>query len=81
MAGAQALVHRLRSEGVDAVSALPGVRIMAAFDAIYELHDDIRLIQKRHWQASTSTRFEYLLAQGLRPTSKCDPDVERQVKK
>ena len=53
MRGAQALVRQLRSEGVDTVFALPGVQMMAAFDALYEAQDDIRLIQTRHEQATT----------------------------
>ena len=53
MSGAQALVRQLRSEGVDTVFALPGVQVMAAFDALYEFEDAIRLIQVRHEQAST----------------------------
>ncbi|MCI0440023.1 MAG: thiamine pyrophosphate-dependent enzyme [Chloroflexi bacterium] len=53
MKGAQALVRQLRSEGVEAVFALPGVQIMAAFDALYEARDDIRLIHTRHEQATT----------------------------
>ena len=53
MTGAQALVRQLRAEGVDTVFALPGVQIMAAFDALYEVQDDIRLIQTRNEQATT----------------------------
>lgn len=53
MTGAQALARQLRSEGVDTVFTLPGVQIMAAFDALYELQDDIRLIHTRHEQATT----------------------------
>ena len=53
MRGAQALVRQLRSEGVGTVFALPGVQMMAAFDALYEALDDIRLIQTRHEQATT----------------------------
>ena len=53
MSGAQALVRQLRSEGVDTVFALPGVQMMAAFDALHEAQDDIRLIQTRHEQATT----------------------------
>ena len=53
MSGAQALVRQLRSEWVDTVFALPGVQVMAAFDALYEFEDAIRLIQVRHEQAST----------------------------
>ena len=53
MTGAQALVRQLRAEGVDTVFALPGVQIMAAFDALYEAQDDIRLVQTRHEQATT----------------------------
>ena len=53
ISGAQALVRQLRSEGVDTVFALPGVQIMAAFDALYEARDDIQLVQTRHEQATT----------------------------
>ena len=53
MSGAQALAHQLRSEGVDTVFTLPGVQIMAAFDALHEVQNDIRLIHTRHEQATT----------------------------
>ena len=53
MRGAEALVSQLRSEGVDTVFALPGVQIMAAFDALYGARDNIRLVQTRHEQAAT----------------------------
>ena len=53
MSGAQALAQQLRSEGVDTVFTLPGVQIMAAFDALHEAQDDIRLIHTRHEQATT----------------------------
>lgn len=53
MTGAQALARQLRSEGVDAVFTLPGVQIMAAFDALHELRNDVRLVHTRHEQATT----------------------------
>ena len=53
MNGAQALARQLRAEGVDTVFALPGVQVMAAFDALYEVRDDIRLVHTRHEQATT----------------------------
>ena len=53
MSGAQALALQLRSEGVDTVFTLPGVQIMAAFDALHELQNDIQLIHTRHEQATT----------------------------
>ena len=53
MTGAQALARQLRSEGVDAVFTLPGVQIMAAFDALHEIRNDIRLVHTRHEQATT----------------------------
>ena len=51
--GAQALVRQLIAEGVDTIFALPGVQIMAAFDAFHEYRDDIRLVHVRHEQATT----------------------------
>lgn len=53
MTGAQALARQLRSEGVDTVFTLPGVQIMAAFDALHELRNDVRLVHTRHEQATT----------------------------
>ncbi len=51
--GAQALVQQLAAEGVDTVFALPGVQIMAAFDALHEYRDAVRLVHVRHEQATT----------------------------
>ena len=53
MNGAQALARQLRAEGVDTIFALPGVQVMAAFDALYEVKEDIRLVHTRHEQATT----------------------------
>ncbi len=64
MSGAQALAAQLRSEGVDTVFALPGVQVMAAFDALHELRHDIRLIQTRHEQATTYMADGYAKATG-----------------
>ncbi len=64
MTGAQALAQQLRSEGVDTVFTLPGVQIMAAFDALHELQHDIRLIHTRHEQATTYMADGYAKATG-----------------
>ena len=53
MTGAQALVRQLVAEGVDTVFAVPGVQIMAAFDALHEHQEEIRLVHVRHEQATT----------------------------
>ena len=52
MTGAQALIRQLRAEGVDTVFAIPGVQLLTAFDALYELQGDIRLVQPYHEQAA-----------------------------
>ena len=62
--GAQALVRQLIAEGVDTTFALPGVQIMAAFDAFYEYRDDIRLVHVRHEQATTYMADGYAKATG-----------------
>ncbi len=62
--GAQALVRQLVAEGVDTIFALPGVQIMAAFDALYEYRDDIRLVHVRHEQATTYMADGYAKATG-----------------
>ncbi|MCH7800539.1 MAG: hypothetical protein IIC24_03235, partial [Chloroflexi bacterium] len=64
MSGAQALVRQLRSEGVDTIFALPGVQIMAAFDALHEAQNDISLIHVRHEQATTYMADGYAKATG-----------------
>ena len=62
--GAQALVRQLIAEGVDTIFALPGVQIMAAFDAFYEYRDEIRLVHVRHEQATTYMADGYAKATG-----------------
>ncbi len=64
MSGAQALAYQLRSEGVDTVFTLPGVQIMAAFDALHEVQGDVRLIHTRHEQATTYMADGYAKATG-----------------
>ena len=64
MTGAQALALQLRSEGVDTIFALPGVQIMAAFDALYDVQNDIKLIHTRHEQATTYMADGYAKASG-----------------
>ena len=62
--GAQALVRQLIAEGVDTVFALPGVQIMAAFDALHEHRNDVRLVHVRHEQATTYMADGYAKATG-----------------
>ena len=64
MSGAQALVRQLGSEGVTTIFGLPGVQIMAAFDALHEVRDDIRLIHTRHEQAKGIIPEDHQLAVG-----------------
>lgn len=64
MTGAQALVAQLITEGVDTVFALPGVQIMAAFDAFHERRQDVRLVHVRHEQATTYMADGYARATG-----------------
>ena len=64
MTGAQALVRQLLAEGVDTVFALPGVQVMALFDALYEVRDRIRLIQGRSEMALTHMADGYARVTG-----------------
>lgn len=64
MNGGEALVRQLRAEGVDTVFALPGVQIMAAFDALYDARADIRMIHVRHEQATTYMADGYARVSG-----------------
>lgn len=51
MTGAQALVRSLAKAGVEVVFGLPGVQIMALYDALYH-EPGIRLVTVRHEQAA-----------------------------
>lgn len=64
MTGAQALVRQLISEGVDTVFALPGVQVMAIFDALYEHRDQIRLVQGRSEMSLTHMADGYARVTG-----------------
>lgn len=64
MTGGQALARQLAAEGVDTVFGLPGVQIMAAFDALYGLREQVRLVHVRHEQATTYMAFGYAAATG-----------------
>lgn len=64
MTGGQALARQLAAEGVDTVFGLPGVQIMAAFDALYDLRERIRLVHVRHEQATTYMAFGYAASTG-----------------
>ena len=74
MNGGEALVRQLRAEGVDTVFALPGVQIMAAFDALYDARADIRMIHVRHEQATTYMADGYARVSG-KPGAFDDPEV------
>jgi acetolactate synthase I/II/III large subunit len=52
MTGGQAVIQALHREGVECVFGLPGVQIMAIYDAFYG-QSDIRLITVRHEQTTT----------------------------
>lgn len=62
MNGAQALTRQLLVEGVDTIFGLPGVQIMPAFDALYDVRDKLRLVHMRHEQATTYAAFGYASA-------------------
>ncbi|MFT4040215.1 MAG: thiamine pyrophosphate-binding protein [Thermomicrobiales bacterium] len=52
MTGGQALIASLIENGVDTIFALPGVQLDPAFDALYDLTDQINVIHPRHEQAA-----------------------------
>ena len=79
--GAQALVRQLIAEGVDTIFALPGVQIMAAFDAFYEYRDDIRLVHVRHEQATTYMADGYAKATGKVGVAMAVPRTRRNQRR
>lgn len=52
MTGGQALVRSLMINDVDTIFALPGVQLDGAFDALYDVSDQVRVIHPRHEQAA-----------------------------
>ncbi|MCA1668966.1 MAG: thiamine pyrophosphate-binding protein, partial [Thermomicrobia bacterium] len=52
MTGGQALVEAIKREGVETIFALPGVQLDAAFDALYDERERIRVYHTRHEQAT-----------------------------
>lgn len=63
MTGAQAMVQSLLREGVEVVFGLPGVQLMAAFDALYDA-PGLRLVTVRHEQAAAYMADGYARAAG-----------------
>jgi acetolactate synthase-1/2/3 large subunit len=64
MTGADALARQLSLERTDTVFTLPGVQIMAAFDAFYREQERIKLVHTRHEQATTYMADGYAKATG-----------------
>ncbi|MDQ6832254.1 MAG: thiamine pyrophosphate-binding protein, partial [Chloroflexota bacterium] len=52
MTGGQALVEAIKREGIETIFALPGVQLDAAFDALYDERENIRIVHTRHEQAT-----------------------------
>jgi acetolactate synthase-1/2/3 large subunit len=52
LTGGQALARSLVTQGVESIFALPGVQLDWAFDALYAVRDQIRVIHVRHEQAT-----------------------------
>jgi acetolactate synthase-1/2/3 large subunit len=57
--GADLLVQELLAGGIDTVFGLPGIQIMAAFDALHRARDRLRLITTRHEQSAAYMAFGY----------------------
>jgi acetolactate synthase I/II/III large subunit len=53
LTGGQALAQSLRKHGVEVIFGLPGVQLDWAFDALYDLQDEIKVYHTRHEQATS----------------------------
>lgn len=62
--GAQKLVGALMTEGVDTLFGYPGGSIMPAYDALYDVRDQLRHIMVRHEQAAAHAAEGYAQATG-----------------
>ena len=64
MTGGQAIARTLQSYGVDTIFGLPGVQLDNTFDALYDLQDDIRVLNTRHEQATAYMALGYAQSTG-----------------
>lgn len=64
MTGGQAIARTLQSYGVDTIFGLPGVQLDNTFDALYDLRDDIRVLNTRHEQATAYMALGYAQSTG-----------------
>ena len=62
--GADLLVDQLVAEGIDTIFGLPGIQIMAAYDALHARRDRIRTITTRHEQSCAYLAYGYAKASG-----------------
>ena len=62
--GAQAMFQQLVMEGVTDIFSLPGAQIMAAFDVLHDMQDQINLVHTRHEQATTYMADGYAKVSG-----------------
>ena len=62
--GAQAMFQQLVMEGVTDIFSLPGAQIMAAFDVLHDMQDQLNLIHTRHEQATTYMADGYAKVSG-----------------
>ena len=63
MTGGEAVVESLKREGVEYLISIPGVQIMAVFDALYG-EKDLRLITVRHEQSTIYMADGYARVKG-----------------
>ncbi|CAN5581306.1 thiamine pyrophosphate-binding protein [soil metagenome] len=64
MTGGQAIARTLQSYGVDTIFGLPGVQLDNTFDALYDLQDDIQVLNTRHEQATAYMALGYAQSTG-----------------
>ncbi len=64
MTGGQAIARILRSYGVDTIFGLPGVQLDNTFDALYDMQDDMRVLNTRHEQATAYMALGYAQSTG-----------------
>src|SRR5262249_39394288 len=64
LTGGQALARSLVAQGVTTVFALPGVQLDWAFDALYDVRDQLRVIHVRHEQATAYMADGYARSTG-----------------
>lgn len=64
MTGGQAMIRSIHAHGVDTIFGLPGVQLDGLFNAMFDMKNQIRVINARHEQGTAYMALGYSMATG-----------------